>query len=74
MLEITLKTGRTHQIRVHFAHIGFPLLGDDLYGGDCSEITRHALHCGKIRFAEPFSGNFVQFESELPEDIARLFR
>lgn len=74
LLEITLKTGRTHQIRVHFSHIGHALLGDDLYGGDCSEITRHALHCGKIRFAEPFTENYVQFECELPEDIAGLFR
>ena len=74
LLEITLKTGRTHQIRVHFAHIGHALLGDDLYGGDCSKISRHALHCGKIRFAEPFSEKILRFESELPEDIAGLFR
>ena len=74
LLEITLKTGRTHQIRVHFAHIGHALLGDDLYGGDCSEISRHALHCGKIRFAEPFSEKILQFENPLPEDIAGLFR
>lgn len=74
LLEIALKTGRTHQIRVHFSHIGHALLGDDLYGGECSEIHRHALHCGKIRFTEPFSENVMQFESPLPEDIAGLFR
>lgn len=73
LLEITLKTGRTHQIRVHFAHIGFPLLGDELYGGDCREISRHALHCGKLRFAVPFSGETAEFKSPLPADIAALF-
>lgn len=45
-LEISLVTGRTHQIRVHFSHIGFTLMGDDLYGGDMSFIGRQALHCG----------------------------
>ena len=73
LLEITLKPGRTHQIRVHFAHIGYPLLGDELYGGDCREIKRHALHCGKLRFTEPFSGNSAEFESPLPAEIAALF-
>ena len=73
LLKITLKTGRTHQIRVHFAHIGFPLLGDELYGGDCAEITRHALHCGKLRFTEPFSDKTAEFKSPLPADIAALF-
>lgn len=73
LLEITLKTGRTHQIRVHFAHIGFPLLGDELYGGDCREIKRHALHCGKLRFTEPFSGSSAEFKSSLPQDVAALF-
>lgn len=73
LLEITLKTGRTHQIRVHFAHIGFPLLGDELYGGDCGEISRHALHCGKLRFAVPFSDETAEFKSPLPADIATLF-
>ncbi len=72
LLEITLKTGRTHQIRVHFAYIGFPLCGDELYGGDRSDIGRQALHCGKMRLRLPFSGESVNVESPLPEDIARL--
>lgn len=46
-------TGRTHQIRVHFADAGHPLAGDDLYGGSTEKIHRHALHCGKMEFAEP---------------------
>ena len=72
LLEITLLTGRTHQIRVHFAHIGFPLCGDELYGGDRTDITRQALHCGKMRFKLPITGEFVEIESPLPEDISRL--
>ncbi len=74
LLEISLKTGRTHQIRVHFAYIGFPLCGDDMYGGDRSEIKRQALHCGKMRLRLPISGESVTVESPLPEDIARLLK
>lgn len=73
LLEITLVTGRTHQIRAHFAYIGFPLCGDDMYGGDCSEITRQALHCGKVTFYAPISGEQITVESSLPGDIAKLF-
>lgn len=74
LLEISLKTGRTHQIRVHFAHIGFPLCGDEMYGGDRRYIQRQALHCGKMRFTLPISGELKEFESPLPEDIARLLK
>lgn len=71
LLEISLRTGRTHQIRVHFAYIGYPLCGDEMYGGDRSEIRRQALHCGKMRFEAP-TGGLVEVESPLPEDIAAL--
>ena len=56
LVDIQLHTGRTHQIRVHFSHIGFPLLGDDLYGGslECG-IERQALHCHNLVFTNPFS-------------------
>lgn len=74
LLEITLKTGRTHQIRVHFAHIGFPLCGDEMYGGDQSEIARQALHCGKMRLKLPTTDFPPELESPLPEDIAALLR
>ena len=74
LLEITLKTGRTHQIRVHFAYIGFPLCGDDMYGGDRTDIQRQALHCGKMRFRLPLSGELAEVESPLPEDISKLLR
>lgn len=72
LLEITLKTGRTHQIRVHFAHIGYPLCGDELYGGDRTYIKRQALHCGKMRIKLPMTGELKEIVSPLPEDISRL--
>ena len=62
-------TGRTHQIRVHFASIGHPLAGDDLYGGKIGAMTRHALHCGELRFREPESGESVCVSAPLPEDM-----
>ncbi len=72
LLKITLETGRTHQIRVHMAHMGFPLLGDDMYGGDCSAIKRQALHCGEVSFISPVSGNKVTVTAPLPQDMAAL--
>ena len=56
LVDIRLHTGRTHQIRVHFSHIGFPLLGDDLYGGRMDlGITRQALHCHYLKFINPYT-------------------
>lgn len=72
LLEIRLKTGRTHQIRVHFSHIGYPLCGDDMYGGDCADISRQALHCGEVWFTSPVSGKAVSLKSEIPEDMKKL--
>lgn len=74
LLKITLKTGRTHQIRVHFAYIGHPLCGDEMYGGDRSEIKRQALHCGKMRLKLPLTGEEIAIESPLPDDIGRLLK
>lgn len=73
LLEIRLETGRTHQIRVHMAHILHPLSGDDLYGGD-SATKRQALHCGRLGFIHPICGEEVLLECELAEDIASLFK
>lgn len=53
LLTVTPRTGRTHQIRAHLAHIGHPLLGDGLYGGDGTLMARHALHCHRLMFHEP---------------------
>ena len=74
LAEVHLETGRTHQIRVHFAHIGAPLAGDDLYGGLRDDIKRQALHCGQLSFSLPLTGEPVTVSSELPEDIKSLFK
>ena len=65
-------TGRTHQLRVHFAHIGCPLAGDELYGGSRGQIGRQALHFAEIRFAQPQTGLAVRVQSPLPPDMAAL--
>ncbi len=72
LLRITLETGRTHQIRVHMSHIGFPLCGDDMYGGDCTAISRQALHCGEVKFTLPVSGERITISAPLPEDMAAI--
>lgn len=72
LLEIELLTGRTHQIRVHFSHIGYPLCGDSMYGGDCSAISRQALHCGEVKFTACVSGEIICVKSPIPEDMRAL--
>lgn len=72
LLEIKLVTGRTHQIRVHFSWAGYPLVGDDLYGGDTSLIGRQALHCGKISVIHPVTEKSIVIESEFPSDIQKI--
>ena len=82
-----LETGRTHQIRVHMAHIGHPLIGDGLYGAAfatkintvpepvrhaISALGRQALHAAVLGFAHPMSGETLRFESPLPPDLAGL--
>lgn len=71
-VRLRLETGRTHQIRVHLAWLGHPLLGDDLYGGDVALITRQALHCRKVSFFHPFLEKEMSFEAKLPEEMAAL--
>lgn len=73
LLEINLETGRTHQIRVHFAHIGHALAGDDLYGGQRDNIGRQALHCGRMEFILPETQEKITVNSALPHDIVKLF-
>lgn len=63
LLELWLETGRTHQIRVHMAHLGHPLAGDSLYGGDCTQFQRHMLHCTSLTFTEPDTGERITVES-----------
>ena len=72
LVDIQLHTGRTHQIRVHFAHLGAPLLGDDLYGGKRYQIPRQALHCHFLNFKHPLTGQELLLESPLPQDMQLL--
>jgi len=71
-IRLRLETGRTHQIRVHLAHIGHPLLGDDLYGGSRQLIPRQALHCCQLAFLHPIMKKELLFVSALPADLAQL--
>jgi len=71
-LRLQLETGRTHQIRVHLAYLGHPLLGDDLYGGKMDMISRQALHCCKLKFYHPFLQEELTFEQEIPDDMRKL--
>ena len=87
LIACQLETGRTHQIRVHLAHIGHPLLGDPVYGAGfktkaarlsapaqaaLKSLDRQALHAAKLGFEHPVTGEELLFESALPEDLARL--
>lgn len=69
LLEIKLETGRTHQIRVHFSHLGHPVAGDQLYGGPhIKDLNGQFLHSARISFTAP-SGELVDIESPLPENL-----
>ncbi len=72
MLELTPRTGRTHQLRVHLSFIKHPILGDCKYGGRTKEINRQALHALSLGFYHPCSNRFVEFSSELPQDMKSL--
>lgn len=73
LVELELETGRTHQIRVHMAHIGHPLTGDFLYGTeDRSLISRPALHSWQVEIAHPITGKILHLSAPLPEDMQTL--
>ena len=86
LVRVQLETGRTHQIRVHLAHIGYPIVGDPVYGGrrrlpaGCSPalsaalsaFPRQALHAARLALAHPMTGRALEWEAPVPEDMARL--
>jgi 23S rRNA pseudouridine1911/1915/1917 synthase len=86
LVRATLETGRTHQIRVHLAHVGHPVVGDPVYGGRrhlprgasptviaaLGAFRRQALHATRLVFAHPTTGRELAFEAPLPEDLAAL--
>ncbi|MEO4054266.1 RluA family pseudouridine synthase [Solibacillus sp. CAU 1738] len=71
-IRLKLHTGRTHQIRVHMAYIGHPLVGDELYGGDNQIIDRQALHCVSLTFEHPLTKQQLTFSRELPKSLKKL--
>ena len=72
LLRIKLETGRTHQIRVHFAHLGAPLVGDTMYGTPDERITHQALHCCYCKFTHPVTGETVELNAGPPVDFKKL--
>jgi 23S rRNA pseudouridine1911/1915/1917 synthase len=71
LLRVRLETGRTHQIRVHLAAIGLPMVGDPVYGAPDPALGRQFLHATRLAFTHPFTGAHVEVESPLPADLAR---
>ena len=74
LLEVRPVTGRTHQIRVHMAYIGHPLCGDTLYGEESELIGRQALHCSRLEFTHPTTGERIILSAPLKGDMERLCR
>lgn len=80
LLQLTPKTGRTHQIRVHLAHIKHPIVGDQVYAGkkratlDHFWCPRHFLHASQLQLAHPISGEVLKLDALLPEDLQRVLK
>lgn len=74
LVSIIIRTGKTHQIRVHFSSMGHPLLGDKLYGGPDDYIKRQALHASKLDFLHPISKKHISIKAPLPSDMLMLIQ
>ena len=72
LVSLQLETGRTHQIRIHLKHLGFPLVGDYLYNPDMEYISRQALHSFRLSFPHPITGKAMDFTAPLPEDMRNI--
>jgi len=73
LVELKLETGRTHQIRVHLKHLGYPIIGDFLYNPDYTFCKRQALHSSSVTFTHPITKKEMHFASPLPEDLKCIF-
>ena len=74
LLEVRPETGRTHQIRVHLSAIGYPVVGDTMYGVKSAYISRQFIHACRLGFKLPSSGEYVEFESELAPDLEEALK
>ena len=74
LLEIRPETGRTHQIRVHLAAIGYPVVGDPMYGVKSPYLPRQFMHACRLGFKLPSTGEYVEFKSELPPDLEQALK
>jgi len=74
LLEVRPETGRTHQIRVHLSAIGYPVVGDAMYGVKSAHLSRQFLHSCRLGFRLPSTGEYVEFTSELPPDLEQALK
>jgi len=74
LLEVRPETGRTHQIRVHLAAIGYPVVGDKVYGVKSPHLSRQFVHASLLGFKLPSTGEYVEFTSPLPHDLAKALK
>jgi len=76
LVELDLKTGRTHQIRVHLSHIGYPVVGDRTYSRkkDDVGVSRQMLHASRLGFNHPITGRYMEFEAEIPGDMEKILK
>ncbi len=73
-VQCLLHTGRTHQIRVHLSQLGYPLAGDDLYGGHLDFIQRQALHAARVSFHHPITNEWLELSADMPKDMKDLIQ